>query len=56
MSLYILGINCQTTVFMPFSGETVPTEPNHEKCPGGFHTPGVLGGWDCSCSCHKEVK
>lgn len=27
--------------------------PNHERCPGGHHIPGVLGGWHCPCPCHQ---
>jgi hypothetical protein len=56
MSYSITGINRQTKAFMPFSGETVDVIPNHEKCPSGFHTSGVMGGWDCDCACHKDVK
>ena len=27
-------------------------EPDHEHCPVGQHTPGVMGGWHCPCPCH----
>jgi hypothetical protein len=29
-----------------------PTPPQHDRCPGSHTTPGLLGGWHCSCSCH----
>lgn len=28
---------------------------DHDACPGGHTTPGVLGGWVCSCPCHREI-
>lgn len=28
----------------------------HEACSGGFHQPGVLGGWHCPCPCHVAVR
>ena len=55
MSISMLGINCKTTVRFPFS-KTVSIEPDHDKCPGGEHIPGILGGWDCICPCHKKEK
>lgn len=27
-------------------------EPDHDACPGGQTTPGLMGGWTCSCECH----
>lgn len=36
-----------------FFGTTIPApEVNHGACPGGQHTPGVMGGWHCPCECH----
>jgi hypothetical protein len=29
-------------------------EPTHTDCPGGQHTPGLIGGWDCPCECHRR--
>lgn len=29
---------------------------DHESCPVGQTTPGVMGGWVCSCPCHRENK
>jgi hypothetical protein len=29
-------------------------EPTHDRCPGGSNTPGLIGGWDCPCSCHTS--
>lgn len=31
-----------------------PGPPRHDQCPGSFHTPGVIGGWNCSCPCHQN--
>jgi hypothetical protein len=31
-----------------------PTPPQHDRCPGSHTTPGLLGGWHCSCSCHPS--
>lgn len=30
-------------------------EPDHDHCPGGFHLPGLIGGWHCPCPCHQGV-
>lgn len=27
---------------------------DHGRCSGGHTTPGVLGGWTCSCPCHRH--
>ena len=27
---------------------------DHEGCPGGGGPPGIIGGWDCSCECHRQ--
>src|SRR5438046_2731118 len=32
----------------------VTPEPTHDRCPGGEHMPGVIGGWDCPCECHRR--
>lgn len=37
----------------PFS-EGVHGPLGHNLCPAGFHQPGVIGGWDCSCPCHHN--
>jgi hypothetical protein len=56
VSVSILSIQCtpfdMSKMFGGAFGNAV-TEPNHEDCPGGQHTPGVLGGWDCICACHR---
>jgi hypothetical protein len=28
---------------------------DHDRCPGGQTTPGVMGGWVCSCPCHRAA-
>lgn len=33
-----------------FGRVTVP--PDHDACPGGSSTPGLIGGWFCTCGCH----
>jgi hypothetical protein len=35
-------------------GFTTP-DPTHDLCPGGEHMPGVIGGWDCPCDCHRAA-
>lgn len=30
-----------------------PGPAEHEKCPGGYRQPGLLGGWHCPCPCHQ---
>lgn len=32
----------------------VKIEPDHGACSGGHTRPGVLGGWVCSCACHRS--
>lgn len=29
-------------------------DPDHDACPVKQHVNGVLGGWDCSCECHRK--
>lgn len=29
---------------------------DHASCSGGSTTPGVLGGWVCSCECHRVTE
>ena len=33
----------------------VVINPDHASCPAGDTIPGVLGGWVCSCACHKDT-
>ncbi len=40
MAAMILGTHCE--------------DADHERCSGGRTTPGVLGGWTCSCECHRD--
>lgn len=56
MSAYVLGIGCQPFE-MDFGadfGGVVRTDPEH-SCSGGFTQPGLLGGWTCSCDCHRAA-
>jgi hypothetical protein len=39
------------TPLRPHELRAVRASAEHEKCPGGHHTPGVLGGWHCPCPC-----
>jgi hypothetical protein len=41
MSFLTLSIQCESD--------------NHASCPGGEHQPGIIGGWDCSCECHRAA-
>lgn len=56
MSFATLSIQCRgvNERDMP-PGTSVLIPPDHERCPGGQHMPGVLGGWHCTCSCHRAV-
>lgn len=38
---------------LPFTRTEAPPL-GHGLCPGGHHVPGVIGGWDCSCPCHRN--
>lgn len=52
MSVLTLSMQCSTRARL---GPVVfDVEPDHENCPGGEITPGVLGGWTCSCWCHAK--
>ena len=33
----------------------LPAPPaDHEHCPRGHTTPGLIGGWLCPCPCHDK--
>lgn len=56
MSFGIVGLHCQEGVLK--LGDGIPDlvmRAEHEHCPGGHHMPGVLGGWHCTCPCHRDA-
>lgn len=51
MSTLVLSAQCSTEA--EWGDMKWDIEPNHAACPGGQHIPGVIGGWTCSCDCHR---
>lgn len=49
--------NCQVITSMVWDSDGKRFLPvlseDHESCSGGQTMPGVLGGWRCSCPCHR---
>lgn len=52
MSLSRLSDECAGTDAEFVFGHVV-IAPDHDACSGGYTRPGLLGGWDCSCKCHR---
>lgn len=53
MSALILSPECGGgSGYHPILGELVMV-PDHDACPGGESRPGLIGGWSCSCECHR---
>lgn len=54
MSALVYGAPCEPggQPILPGFPDMVTPEPTHVGCPGGWHLPGLLGGWTCPCDCH----
>ncbi len=54
MAAIIETIECYPKPIENF-GITLPApEVDHDNCPKGQTTPGVMGGWICPCPCHRR--
>lgn len=54
MSALLLSDQCRDG-FVKVLGVEWYEDADHEACPGGHTIPGVMGGWTCSCPCHREA-
>ncbi len=53
MALSMLSLQCRGVDLPGPLGSRLHSDPEHDRCPGGFTREGVLGGWICSCDCHR---